>query len=225
VAWQTRSGDVLLDANHALLFPQGAAALTALDAPASLTILCEPRIDFGLAPSVRLIDSSAFLEQFYLTLTPLGAHHLERLARLVWTLRSRTIEKPDSSSARSPSYGRIMQQYMNDALAQPFKLEAIARAAGLSAPAASRIFHREAGLPPRVYVRRLRLRSALARMAEEYDLSQVALDLGFFDHAHFTRAFHNEFGITPSHWRDFAISALGQARTRRTSANATTIPA
>lgn len=222
VAWRTRGTGVLLDPNHALLVPHAASpgALTAIGVPASLTMLCDPRIDFGAHASVRLIDSPAFLEHFYLTLTPPEAHHLERFARLVWTLRSQTVEKPPS-----PSYGSVMQQYVNAAPAQPFKLDAIARAAALSTSAASRIFHRESGLPPRVYVRRLRLRTALARIAENDDLSQVALDLGFFDHAHFTRAFRMEFGITPSHWREFALATLGQARTRRAHANDTTISA
>ena len=225
VAWRAQGAAALLDQNNALLFPQsaGPATLTAVGAPASLTIFFKPHVNFGSHASVRPVESSTFLEQFYLTLTPAGEHHGQRLAQLVSTLQG----APEQSSASFThlSSGRLMQSYVNAALAQPFKLQEVARAAALSVSAASRIFHREFGLPLRVYVRRLRLRTALARIAEYHDLSQVALELGFFDHAHFTRAFRLEFGITPSYWRAFSAAALGQRRTRQAHADDTTISA
>jgi transcriptional regulator GlxA family with amidase domain len=73
------------------------------------------------------------------------------------------------------------------------------------------VFHREAGIPLRTYVRRLRLRNALARISTARDLSQVALALGFFDQPHFTKAFRAEFGIAPSEWREVVAAALGTA--------------
>jgi AraC-like DNA-binding protein len=225
VAWRTHRTAALLDPNSALLFPQsaGAATLTAVGAPASVTIFYDPQLDFGSRASVRPVESSAFLEQFYLTLMPTAEHHSRRLAQLVSTL----VKAPEHSpvSFTRLSYSSLMQSYVNAALAQPFKLDEVARAAALSVSAASRSFHREFGVPLRVYVRRLRLRTALARIAEYHDLSQVALELGFFDHAHFTRAFRLEFGITPSSWRAFSDAALGQGRTRHAHADDTTISA
>lgn len=213
VAWQTRSSDVLLDPNHALLSPAFTepSVITGVQAPASITMFCAPCVDFGQAPSARLIDSAAFLEQFHLTLTPRHARTLERIAHLVKMLRATGVEKPDTCSAQSPSYGRVMQQYLNSTLARPLRLDDVANAAALSPHAASRIFHREAGLALRIYARRLRVRTALARIADCHEFSQVALQLGFFDHAHFTKAFRAEFGMTPSDWRDFVIAAFGSA--------------
>lgn len=209
-AWQTRSRDVLLDANHALLFPEGSepAALTASDGPASLTLFHESSVDLGRTPSVRIIDSLDFVEHFVLTLGARDASARDRFERLVWRLRNGCREKPATLSAHSPSYGRLMQRYVNAALARPFRLDELARAVALSPYTASRVFHREAGLPLRTYNRRLRLRTALARIADRHALSQVALELGFFDHAHFTKAFRAEFGITPSEWRATAYKTL-----------------
>lgn len=225
VAWRGHSSAALLDPNSALLFPPsaGPATLTAVGAGASLTIFYDPHVDFGSRASVRQVESSAFLEQFYLTLAPAGEHRAQCFAQLVSALQSTREHSPVSLTRLS--YSSLMQSYVNAALAQPFKLGEVARAAALSVSAASRIFHREFGLPLRVYVRRLRLRTALARIAEYHDLSQVALELGFFDHAHFTRAFRMEFGITPSYWRTFSAAALGQARTRHAHADDTTISA
>lgn len=213
VAWQTRSSDVLLDANHALLVPACAdpAAITASGGSASVTFICEPSIDYGEQPSLRLIDSATFLQHFYITLNRCDAEVLASVAPIVRGLLSNASEKPATLSAHSPSYGRLMQTHVNATLARPFSLVNVARDCALSPFTASRVFHRESGLPLRVYVRRLRLRTALARIAARHDLSQVALQLGFFDHAHFTKAFRAEFGIAPSQWRDVVVAALGTA--------------
>lgn len=210
VAWQTRQSDVLVDPNHALLVPcsEQPSALTAIDAPASLTLICAPRIDLGAQPSVRLIDSAAYLEHFCITLSARDMDAASRLDRLVQSLRERAAEKPAASSAHSPSYGRIMQQYVTSSLAYPFKLADVASAAALSPFTASRVFHRESGVPLRVYTRRLRVRTALASIAERRNLVNVAMQLGFADHAHFSNAFRAEFGMTPSDWRDFACTKL-----------------
>ena len=52
------------------------------------------------------------------------------------------------------------------------------------------------------YVRRLRIDWARERLAQRgAALVDVALDAGFADHAHFTRVFHRETGMTPSGYR------------------------
>jgi AraC-like DNA-binding protein len=212
VAWQTRSSDVLLDPNHALLFPRNAepSVLTASSTPAALTLIQDPQIDFGTAPCVRLIDSRTFLEQYRLAFSTDAIKATQHAARIVASIRAGALKKPVTRSAHSPTYGRIMQHFVNDTLTQRFSLRDLAQMCALSPFTASRVFHREAGIPLRVYVRRLRVRVALGRIAARRDLAQIALELGFFDHAHFTKAFRAEFGIAPSEWRD-VITAIGAA--------------
>ena len=49
------------------------------------------------------------------------------------------------------------------------------------------------------YLRRLRTRLASDRLARgPVDLTDLALDLGFCDHSHFTNAFRRELGVPPS---------------------------
>jgi len=55
----------------------------------------------------------------------------------------------------------------------------------------------------------LRVRAAVERIdAGAEDLSAVACDVGFFDHAHMARTFRRTFGTTPSQIRsDLTIEA------------------
>ena len=83
--------------------------------------------------------------------------------------------------------------------AAPLALEPLAVKFQMSPFTVSRTFHREVGLSIRHYCKRLRLRNALHLMLEsDGDLSAIAIDLGFFDQAHFSNAFRQEFGIPPS---------------------------
>jgi AraC family transcriptional regulator len=66
----------------------------------------------------------------------------------------------------------------------------------------ARIFRSETGVSIHRYLKRLRLREGLERVAEgERDLTALAFELGFSSHAHFTDAFRGEFGRPPSGFR------------------------
>lgn len=63
----------------------------------------------------------------------------------------------------------------------------------------SRTFHAVTGLRLRQYLTRLRAALAAHHLrAGARDLTALALDLGFSDHAHFTHAFRAEWGMSPS---------------------------
>lgn len=86
--------------------------------------------------------------------------------------------------------------------AESLGLEEIARAVHSSPFQLARVFHHETGLSLHQYRTRLRLRSALNRLADsKTDLSMLALDLGFSSHSHFTDTFRRAFGTTPSECR------------------------
>lgn len=78
-------------------------------------------------------------------------------------------------------------------------LDELARHVGVSVFHLCRVFRRQTGLTLHEYRTELRLRHALERLPEPgTDLSQVALEVGFSSHSHFTAAFRRAFGITPS---------------------------
>jgi len=82
--------------------------------------------------------------------------------------------------------------------AENLRLEEIAQAVHTSPFHLSRIFKREVGVSLHQYRMRLRLAMGLDRLVRgERDLTELALDLGFSSHSHFTRAFSTEFGLSP----------------------------
>ena len=82
-------------------------------------------------------------------------------------------------------------------------LDMLARAVHTSPYHLSRVFRRETGLSIHRYRQRVRLFHALERLAAYSDgyLTDLALDLGFSSHSHFSTAFRQEFGLTPSQFR------------------------
>ncbi len=92
---------------------------------------------------------------------------------------------------------------VNERLSSLPSLGELAGELGCSPFHLSRSFHRTAGLSLRAYVGRLRARRAAERLAAgARDLTQLALELGYADHSHFTNAFRDEWGMPPSRFRD-----------------------
>jgi len=64
-----------------------------------------------------------------------------------------------------------------------------------------RAFHRQTGFTLTQFRHSLRLRMALEMLRGRTALTDIALDLGYTSHSHFTAAFRHTFGITPSRYR------------------------
>jgi AraC-like DNA-binding protein len=68
------------------------------------------------------------------------------------------------------------------------------------------LFSDYVGVSPKWVIRRYRLHEAADRLAngEEVDLTALALDLGYFDQAHFTSDFRKLVGQAPGQYREQA---------------------
>lgn len=98
---------------------------------------------------------------------------------------------------------------------EPLHLGELARAACASPFHLCRVFKRASGVSVHRYINRLRLLDALEAVVEQdVSLTDLALELGFSSHSHFTHAFHRELGITPSELRRQATGRR-MARARR----------
>ncbi len=85
------------------------------------------------------------------------------------------------------------------------ELQEFARALGASPYHLCRLFARQVGMPIHRYQNRLRLRAALPIVAEaKGSLTELALELGYSSHSHFTTSFKREFGLPPSAFRQGA---------------------
>lgn len=96
--------------------------------------------------------------------------------------------------------------------AEPWTLDSLARAVGLSRTVFSTRFSTVMGTPAMQYLSNWRLQLA-ARLLERPDISlaQVAADIGFGSEAAFNRAFKRQVGVPPGAWRerqngDFALT-------------------
>lgn len=89
-------------------------------------------------------------------------------------------------------------------LARGEAVRAVAERLGASQRRFSRTFTNEVGLTPKQFTRLARFRRALAaiRAQPRRDLTEVALEAGFFDQAHLTREFRAFGGLTPSAYRE-----------------------
>jgi len=62
-------------------------------------------------------------------------------------------------------------------------------------------FKRSEGIPLYRYQTQLRMSRALAELPESDDITDLALELGYSSHSHFTAAFRSAVGVTPSEYR------------------------
>jgi AraC-like DNA-binding protein len=86
-------------------------------------------------------------------------------------------------------------------LGRRWTLSEIAAEVGVSPVYLTQVFQRVEGIPMYRYQLQLRLAQALQRLGEYDDVTDLAIDLGFSSHSHFTAAFKQTYGQTPSDFR------------------------
>lgn len=92
-------------------------------------------------------------------------------------------------------------QRLNAACADPLRLAELAQDCGLSEYQLLRQFQRRHGITPHAYLVQRRLQTARRLLHTPAPLADVALQCGFADQSHLTRAFKRQFGFTPGHYR------------------------
>jgi AraC family transcriptional regulator len=90
-------------------------------------------------------------------------------------------------------------------LARRWTLAEIAAEVGGSPVYLTQVFQQVEGLPLYRYQLRLRLAHALDLLAHYDDLTALSLDLGFSSHSHFSAAFREAYGRSPSEFRRAAL--------------------
>lgn len=87
-------------------------------------------------------------------------------------------------------------------LSNPIELEQLAEEAGMSFWHFLRVFRSVVGETPKDYIRRRRLtHAAFALLEHKQNILEIALAAGFESHEAFTRAFKNQFNISPRNFR------------------------
>jgi len=121
------------------------------------------------------------------------------------SLGPRTAHETTATQARRRLVDRVKVLLASD-LGRQWKLSEIAEQIGGSPVYLTQAFAQVEGLPLHRYHLRLRLARALDRIARCEDVSALAMDLGFSSHSHFTAAFKQAYGRTPSAFRASAMA-------------------
>lgn len=94
---------------------------------------------------------------------------------------------------------------MQENLTEDMEMDWLAREAGLSRPHFFKLFRRQMGITPNLYLNTLRAERAIADLMHSVkSVTEISFDLGFSSQASFTRFFSSNVGIPPSDYRRVA---------------------
>lgn len=216
------------DANHVLLFNGGQGyqvSHPASGGDACLSLSIPPPLLRELAPAALLQprDEPVFhgqslrIDERAQVLVALLRHSLRHggiealeaeslaLTLVCRSLGPRTAHAPGATRARQRLVDRAKLLLASD-LTRRWTLAEIAAEVGGSPVYLTQAFQQVEGLPLYRYHLRLRLARALDRIADCEDVAALALDLGFSSHSHFSAAFRQAYGRTPSEFREAALA-------------------
>lgn len=141
------------------------------------------------------------------------ARSLDLLAALLGTTfqsqgRPRTSVKPETARVHR-GWVDAAKVILASRCHERLSLDEVARLVHCSPFHLVRVFRREVGIPIHRYLNRLRLRASLEWLVNKGgDLTNVAMNLGYASHSHFTDAFRREFGMPPSRFRIAASATM-----------------
>ena len=130
---------------------------------------------------------------------------VQQAAELLRVSLGREGHPPNVSPSRSglaPWQAKRVVAYIESNINLSFRVADLAGIVRLSVSHFSRAFRESFGQPPLAYVKVRRVRHAQVIMQNTREpLSQVALDCGMSDQAHFNRVFRKVVGVSPGAWR------------------------
>lgn len=126
------------------------------------------------------------------------SHLVEALARLV--SHHATHRRSEGALDHGHRRVRIAREYLDEHCSSSVSLMEVAQVAGLSPYHLCRVFRRDVGLAPHAYQIQVRVRRAAAHLREGASIALAAVDSGFYDQAHLTKAFKRVTGVTPGEY-------------------------
>ena len=95
-----------------------------------------------------------------------------------------------------------VMRYIREHISEPLDRETLAAVAGFSVPHFHRVFTAQVGESAISYIRRMRLERAARKLRMgAVDITEVAFAAGYDTHAAFSKAFKQQFGLSPSEFR------------------------
>ena len=124
--------------------------------------------------------------------------------------RARVAETPGkNASGLSPQRERLVKRLILDRLGETLQVTELAQACSLSRSHFSRAFKCSTGCSPQEWIRQQRIaRAKLLIRHTDLSLTQISLECGFCDQAHFCHMFTRSEGINPFAWRCREVRTL-----------------
>ncbi|WP_392887282.1 helix-turn-helix domain-containing protein [Pseudomonas migulae] len=134
------------------------------------------------------------------------AHSQQNAARAAIT------ETPKKTTGGlTPWRESLAKQLILDRLSETVEVTELARACALSRSHFSRAFKCSTGLSPQDWIRQQRIaRAKQLIQSTDLSLTQISLECGFCDQAHFCHIFTRSEGINPFAWRCRAVRPLAR---------------
>ena len=125
------------------------------------------------------------------------------------SLGEKTSHGPRGTQGRRKLVERAKLVLSSD-LSRRWTLADIAAEVGVSPVYLTQVFQQVEGVPLYQYQLRLRLARALDLLSESEDLTSLGLQLGFSSHSHFSAAFKQAYGCTPTEFQRSIRLALSR---------------
>ena len=121
------------------------------------------------------------------------------------TIYWRAQQKMHASSWYDPVRKAVV--YLNDHLTEDVSVDRLASIANYSPAQFRRLFAKLMGQSPSEYIANVRINNAKVLLkTTDKRISDIAVQVGFFDHSHFIRTFRKLVGATPAEYRKSAMA-------------------
>jgi len=162
---------------------------------------------------VRLLTSTGYLRLQRLASRPhKGATDVLGIEETIAGALAAATPPSTRGSKRDRDLATAIAYEISSRFDEPLSLSQLARSVDVSPYYAARVFRRVFGTSIHQHQLELRLRHALTLLVDtEFDLSRIALDVGFANHGHFTNYFRRRFGAPPSQARRLFQGRRGSA--------------
>ncbi|RON41907.1 AraC family transcriptional regulator [Pseudomonas frederiksbergensis] len=122
---------------------------------------------------------------------------------------SATPVQKTTTGGLAPWRENLVKQLILEGLSDTLEVTELARACALSRSHFSRAFKCSTGLSPQDWIRCQRIAKAKQLIQDtDQTLTQISLECGFCDQAHFCHIFTRSEGITPFAWRCKVVRAV-----------------
>ena len=124
------------------------------------------------------------------------------LARLEAVLLAREKTVVPNREVNAEQIVQKVMIYLRENYSRPVDFASVAEAHAVSAPYLSRLFHEYAGISPSRYLTGYRMEQAKKLLRDSrLSIGEIAARVGYPDPFHFSKAFKNTVGVSPSQFR------------------------